>query len=293
MQESSTTTTKTSIYARARRGQVCVTARWWNMRVDTVEFVMGAVGVDTAPDDGLPEIAFAGRSNVGKSSLINRLVQRKSLARTSSTPGKTQQLNYYLVNERLYLVDLPGYGFVHGGQDLRRSLGKLTDGYLQKRTQLRAVVQLIDARHGPSDLDLHLEAVGQLDRAGALISPIQDRLQSQALEALGEPWLMTWREGLPHWKDTPGGINLSVLLWLHNLIEAWDLESYATARYGILGHAGHWAPGANADALDQAVSETDLRAVLNQSPWAETIPGLLRDLKERVGGVPQERLSSA
>jgi predicted aldo/keto reductase-like oxidoreductase len=59
---------------------------------------------------------------------------------------------------------------------------------------------------------------------------------------------MTWREGLPHWKDTPGGINLSVLLWLHNLIEAWDLESYATARYGILGHAGHWAPGANADA---------------------------------------------
>ena len=145
----------------------------------------------------------------------------------------------------------------------------------------------------PSDLDLHLEAARQLDTAGSLISPIQDRLQTQALEALGEPWLMTWRQGLPHWKDTPGGINLSVLLWLHNLIEAWDLESYARARYGILGHAGHWAPGANADALDQAVSETDLRAVLNQSPWAETIPGLLRDLKERVGGVPQERLSSA
>ena len=145
----------------------------------------------------------------------------------------------------------------------------------------------------PSDLDLHLEAVGQLDRAGALISPIQDRLQRQALEALGETWLMTWHEGLPHWKNTPGGINLSVLLWLHNLIEAWDLESYARARYGILGHAGHWAPGSNADALDQAVSETDLRAVLNQSPWAETIPGLLRDLKELVGGVPQKRLSSA
>ncbi len=145
----------------------------------------------------------------------------------------------------------------------------------------------------PSDLDLHLEAVRQLDTAEALIAPIQNRLQTQALQALGEPWLMTWREGLPHWKDTPGGINLTVLLWLHNLIEAWDLESYAKARYGILGHAGHWAPGANADALDQSVSETDLRAVLNQSPWAETIPGLLRDLKERVGGVPQERLSSA
>ena len=145
----------------------------------------------------------------------------------------------------------------------------------------------------PSDLDLHLEAVRQLDTAGALIAPIHDRLQTQALRALGEPWLMTWREGLPHWKDTPGGINLPVLLWLHNLIEAWDLEGYARARYGILGHAGHWAPGANADALDQEVSETDLRNVLSQSPWAETIPGLLRGLKERVGGVPQERLSSA
>ena len=145
----------------------------------------------------------------------------------------------------------------------------------------------------PSDLDLHLEAVRQLDTAGALIAPIHDRLQTQALRALGEPWLMTWREGLPHWKDTPGGINLPVLLWLHNLIEAWDLEGYARARYGILGHEGHWAPGANADALDQEVSETDLRNALGQSPWAETIPGLLRGLKERVGGVPQERLSSA
>ena len=145
----------------------------------------------------------------------------------------------------------------------------------------------------PSDLDLHLEAVGQLDQAESLIAPIQDRLQAQARKALGEPWLMTWREGLPHWQDTPGGLNLPVLLWLHNLVEAWDLEGYARARYGILGHAGHWAPGANADALDQEVSEKDLRAVLNQSPWADTIPGLLRGLKERVGGVPQERLSSA
>ena len=145
----------------------------------------------------------------------------------------------------------------------------------------------------PGDLDLHLEAVGQLDSAEALIASIQDRLHAQALRALGEPWLMTWREGLPHWKDTPGGINLSVLLWLHNLMEAWDLESYAQARYGILGHAGHWAPGANADAFDQEVSESELRSVLNQSPWAETIPGILRGLKERVGGVPQERLSSA
>ncbi|MBT4101294.1 MAG: YihA family ribosome biogenesis GTP-binding protein [Gemmatimonadetes bacterium] len=147
------------------------------MRVDTVEFVMGAVGVDTAPDDGLAEIAFAGRSNVGKSSLINRLIQRKSLARTSSTPGKTQQLNYYRVNERVYFVDLPGYGFVHGGQDLRRSLGKLTDGYLHKRKQLRAVVQLIDARHGPSDLDLQLiETLRELSQPFLLVFTKIDKL---------------------------------------------------------------------------------------------------------------------
>ena len=90
---------------------------------------------------------------MGKSSLINRIVQRKKLARTSSTPGKTQQLNYYRIDDRFYMVDLPGYGFVHGGVGLRARLGQLTEGYLQNRETLRAVVQLIDARHGPSELD--------------------------------------------------------------------------------------------------------------------------------------------
>ncbi len=145
----------------------------------------------------------------------------------------------------------------------------------------------------PADLDLHLEAVHQLDVAGTLIAPIEQRLHRQALQVLGEPWLMTWHEGLPHWKDTPGGINLPVLLWLYNLLEAWDLESYARARYGLLGHAGDWHPGFNADALDQDVSASDLQAVLNRSPWAETIPGLLLGLKERIGTAPQKRLSSA
>lgn len=124
------------------------------MQVNSAEFVAGAVDTNGVPSDGLPEVAFSGRSNVGKSSLINRLLQRKRLARTSSTPGKTQQLNYYCVNDAFYLVDLPGYGYVRGGQDLRRSLGKLTDGYLKGRDNLRAVVQLLDVRHRPSALDL-------------------------------------------------------------------------------------------------------------------------------------------
>ena len=124
------------------------------MRIHSAEFVVGSVSPADRPADGLPEIAFAGRSNVGKSSLINRLVQRKRLARTSSTPGKTQQLNFYRVNDELYLVDLPGYGYVQGGGPLRRRLGKLTETYLHHREQLRAVVQIVDARHGPNEADL-------------------------------------------------------------------------------------------------------------------------------------------
>ena len=126
------------------------------MHFTSIEFEIGAVRAADLPAAGLPEIAFAGRSNVGKSSLINRLVQRKKLARTSSTPGTTQQLNYYLANEQFYLVDLPGYGFVHGGVGLRETLGKIVEGYIADRDELCAVLQLIDARHGPTKLDRHM-----------------------------------------------------------------------------------------------------------------------------------------
>ena len=123
------------------------------MRINSAEFIVGAVATADRPSDSQPEVAFAGRSNVGKSSLINRLVQRRALARTSSTPGKTQQLNYYHINGSFYLVDLPGYGYVHGGVNLRQRLGKMTEAYLTTREGLRAVVQLVDARHGPTELD--------------------------------------------------------------------------------------------------------------------------------------------
>ncbi len=123
------------------------------MEITSAQFVRGAVGPSDWPGDGLPEVAFSGRSNVGKSSLINRLVRQRHLARTSSTPGKTQQLNYYLINQQLYFVDLPGYGYVRGGVDLREKLGRLTESYLNDRRELRAIVQLIDARRGPTELD--------------------------------------------------------------------------------------------------------------------------------------------
>lgn len=153
------------------------------MRFASIEFTIGAVGKGDLPAAGLPEIAFAGRSNVGKSSLINRLVQRKKLARTSSTPGKTQQLNYYLANEQFYLVDLPGYGFVHGGAGLRSTLGKIVERYIADREPLRAVIQLIDARHGPTELDLQmLEWLQDSGKPFLLVFTKADKLSNNKLK---------------------------------------------------------------------------------------------------------------
>ncbi len=143
---------------------------------------------------------------------------------------------------------------------------------------------------GPQDLSLHLEAVRLLDQASLLLPPILERLERSRLEGLGASWLASWKQGLPDWHETPGEINLPVLLWLHNLVEAWGLEGYARARYGLLGNGGHWFPGRNADALDVSVSEAELAVVLEQSPWAARIPALLRRLRERLGGETTQRL---
>lgn len=105
------------------------------------------------PDNKLMEIAFAGKSNVGKSSLINGLMNRKSLARTSSKPGKTQTINYYNINEELYFVDLPGYGYATANVQVKAQWGKLIEDYLHQSKMLRAVFLLIDIRHAPSEND--------------------------------------------------------------------------------------------------------------------------------------------
>lgn len=144
----------------------------------------------------------------------------------------------------------------------------------------------------PSDFDLHLDAVALLPQAEALLPPILARLEAARRAALGEEWLASWQQGLPDWQHTPGEINLPVLLWLHNLLEAWDLEGFARARYRLLGNGGHWFPGRNADALDGAVSEAELRAVLTTSPWAAVIPDRLRRLRARLGGEAVRRLQS-
>jgi predicted aldo/keto reductase-like oxidoreductase len=145
----------------------------------------------------------------------------------------------------------------------------------------------------PEDLDLHLQAVALLPQAPSLLPSILERLEAARRSALGDDWLASWERGLPSWQTTPGRMNLPVLLWLHNLVEAWDLEGYGRARYGLLGHGGHWFPGENADALDVRVSETELLAVLGASPWAAAIPDLLRRLRQRLGGEDVRRLQLA
>ena len=105
------------------------------------------------PDNSLPEIAFAGKSNVGKSSLINGLLNRKALARTSAQPGKTQTINFYNINRELYFVDLPGYGYAKVSVEIRAKWGKMIEGYLHGSSQLKKVFLLIDIRHAPSEND--------------------------------------------------------------------------------------------------------------------------------------------
>ncbi|MGO4498129.1 ribosome biogenesis GTP-binding protein YihA/YsxC [Paenibacillus sp. 2RAB27] len=123
------------------------------MKVNQAEFIISAVGPSQYPEDALPEIALAGRSNVGKSSLINCLISRKNLARTSSQPGKTQTLNYYKINQDLYFVDLPGYGYAKVSKTKREQWGKFIESYLLNREPLRLVMQLVDLRHPPSKDD--------------------------------------------------------------------------------------------------------------------------------------------
>jgi len=105
------------------------------------------------PKNRLPEIAFAGKSNVGKSSLINGLMNRKALARTSSSPGKTQTINYYNINDEMYFVDLPGYGYATANEKVKAQWGKMIEDYLHQSEKIRAVFLLIDIRHAPSEND--------------------------------------------------------------------------------------------------------------------------------------------
>lgn len=129
---------------RRRKGQMVIR----NVNLETVCGVTSKL-----PENTLPEFAFAGKSNVGKSSLINGLMNRKSLARTSSSPGKTQTINYYNINNEMYFVDLPGYGYATANEKVKATWGKMIEDYLHQSKQIRAVFLLVDIRHAPSEND--------------------------------------------------------------------------------------------------------------------------------------------
>ncbi|MBO0454947.1 MULTISPECIES: ribosome biogenesis GTP-binding protein YihA/YsxC [Enterococcus] len=126
------------------------------MKVHNAEIVISAVSPKQYPETDLPEIALAGRSNVGKSSFINTLIDRKNLARTSGKPGKTQTLNFYLIENSLHFVDVPGYGYAKVSKTERAKWGEMIETYITSRKQLRAVVSLVDVRHDPSKEDIQM-----------------------------------------------------------------------------------------------------------------------------------------
>lgn len=123
------------------------------LHIKQAEYIGSFVNLGQLPEGELPEIALVGRSNVGKSSLINKLVNRRHLAKSSSTPGKTRTINYYLMNEQWYMVDLPGYGFAKVSKAEREKWGKMIENYLQNRPQVQGVIQLLDIRHAPNEND--------------------------------------------------------------------------------------------------------------------------------------------
>jgi GTP-binding protein len=148
-------------------------------------FMRGAVALDGLPDCTLPEVAFAGRSNVGKSSLINALTGRNTLARTSNTPGRTQELNFFELGQRLILVDMPGYGFANAPKGLVEKWTRLVNGFLKGRPVLRRAFVLVDSRHGLKDSDRDMMTM--LDKAAVVYQLVLtkiDKIKPSELDAV-------------------------------------------------------------------------------------------------------------
>jgi GTP-binding protein len=152
------------------------------MEVKSAQFIASYPKESLGPKDGLPEFAFIGRSNVGKSSLINMLTSRKGLAKVSGTPGKTQLLNYFLINETWYLVDLPGYGYAKVSKEKQRTLANMIDGYLLRREALVLAFVLIDSNIPATKIDLDfINSLGEMGVPFALVFTKCDRLGATTL----------------------------------------------------------------------------------------------------------------
>lgn len=171
------------------------------MKIKSAEFVISNSSVAKCPQNDFPEYAFIGRSNVGKSSLINMLTNRKCLAKTSGKPGKTQLINHFLINKNWYLVDLPGYGYARVSKTSKKTFQKFITNYFEQRKQLISAFVLVDIRHSPQPIDLEFMIyLGEKGIPFSIIFTKADKLKSKAIdrqvENYGNELLKTW-ESLP------------------------------------------------------------------------------------------------
>jgi len=171
------------------------------MKIKSANFVISNTDVSKCPKENLPEYAFIGRSNVGKSSLINMLTNNKSLAKTSGKPGKTQLINHFIINENWFLVDLPGYGYASVSKDKRRTFQKFIKDYFNKRMQLACTFVLVDSRHAPQKIDLDfMEFLGTNGIAFCIIFTKADKLNKSTLPKNIAAYK---KELLNYWEELP------------------------------------------------------------------------------------------
>ena len=169
------------------------------MVIKTAEFVISNTDFRKCPDTGLPEYAFIGRSNVGKSSLINMLTGRSGLAKTSQTPGKTMLINHYIINKSWYIVDLPGYGYAQRGKKAQEQLREIIESYILGRTEMTNLFLLIDSRHAPQKIDLEfMDWLGENEVPFSIVFTKLDKLGVNAgklkIEEYKKVLLERWEE---------------------------------------------------------------------------------------------------
>ncbi|MBQ9665011.1 MAG: YihA family ribosome biogenesis GTP-binding protein [Bacteroidaceae bacterium] len=171
------------------------------MKITSAKYIGSQPRADKCPTDGRPEYAFIGRSNVGKSSLINALTERKNLALTSSTPGKTMCINHFLINEDWYLVDLPGYGYAQRGKKAMEQLRQMISHYVLEREQLTCLFVLIDIRHDPQAVDMgFLSFLGEHGVPFAIVFTKADKLKNAQIKPAVEKYLAALKE---QWEELP------------------------------------------------------------------------------------------
>lgn len=195
------------------------------MKIESVSFALSAGHAGECPVDGRLEIAVSGRSNVGKSSLLNSLFARRNLVKVSGTPGKTQRLNFFLVNDRFYVVDLPGYGFAQASASARNQWSRMMQEYLRHRRQLAAVLQLVDSRHAPSREDRAMvQWLRDAELPFCLVGTKSDKLapskRAPAVRAIArELGLPAEHPVVSHSSETGDG-RAELLRWLTQVVEA-------------------------------------------------------------------------